>query len=70
MAYTITVLAWSGITYQKAYENVGEMDHLLDTLKWGTDYFIKAHPEPNVLYGQVSFVLGILVLEHIYDVKI
>lgn len=23
-------------------------------LSWGTDYFIKAHPEPDVLYGQVG----------------
>jgi hypothetical protein len=25
----------------------------VEAIKWGTDYFVKAHPEPNVLYGEV-----------------
>ena len=53
MAWTVTVLAWGGISFQEGYESAGQMDYLLDALKWGTDYFIKAHPEPNVFYGQV-----------------
>ena len=26
----------------------------LKAIKWGTDYFIKCHPEPNKFYGQVG----------------
>jgi hypothetical protein len=33
----------------------GELGHAMEAVKWGTDYFIKAHPEPNVLYGEVPF---------------
>lgn len=54
MAFSITMLAWSGIQYGDAYENVGQMAYLKDAVKWGTDYFIKAHPSPNVFYGQVG----------------
>jgi len=54
MAYTITILAWGGITFKDGYVNAGQYEYLQDALKWGTDYFIKAHPEPNVLYGQVG----------------
>ncbi|KFK37259.1 hypothetical protein AALP_AA4G234400 [Arabis alpina] len=32
----------------------GEHAHVLAALKWATDYLIKAHPQPNVLYGQVG----------------
>jgi len=52
MACSVTNLAWGGIAYKEAYEASGEMKYLKAAVKWGTDYFIKAHPEPNVLYGQ------------------
>ena len=53
MAYAITFLAWGGIAYPEGYANSGQTNYLLDAVKWGTDYFIKAHISPNVLYGQV-----------------
>jgi len=55
MAYAITFLAWGGIAYPEGYANSGQTNYLLDAVKWGTDYFIKAHISPNVLYGQVLF---------------
>ena len=30
------------------------MTHLRNNLRWVADYFVKCHPEPNVLYGQVG----------------
>jgi endoglucanase len=32
----------------------GQMVYLLQNLKWVADYFVKCHPEANVLYGQVG----------------
>ncbi|KAG7153472.1 Endoglucanase A-like 3 [Homarus americanus] len=40
----------------------GEMAHLKEAIKWGTDYFMKAHTSPNVFYGQV----GNSELDHSY----
>ncbi|GLU05960.1 hypothetical protein SLE2022_230320 [Rubroshorea leprosula] len=54
MAFTVTMMSWSIIEYGKQMEASGELAHALAAVKWGTDYFIKAHPEPNVLYGEVG----------------
>ena len=53
MAFTVTMMSWSVIEYGRQMASNGELGHALDAIKWGTDYFIKAHPEPNVLYGEV-----------------
>ncbi|GLT78106.1 hypothetical protein SLA2020_496520 [Shorea laevis] len=54
MAFTVTMMAWSIIEYGKQMTASGELGHALAAVKWGTDYFIKAHPEPYVLYGEVG----------------
>lgn len=55
MAHTITMLSWSVMEYSKQVDYSGQMGYAMEAIKWGTDYFIKAHPQPNVLYGQVRF---------------
>ncbi|GFP82565.1 endoglucanase 6 [Phtheirospermum japonicum] len=54
MAFTITIMSWSIIEYRKHIVQSGELKNALDALKWGTDYLIKAHPQPDVLYGEVG----------------
>ena len=54
MAGSATLLAWGGIEYAEAYNKSGQMAHLRNNLRWVADYFVKCHPEPNVLYGQVG----------------
>ena len=54
MATSTTLLAWGAIEYEDAYKKSGQYDYLLGNLKWVNDYFIKAHPAPNVLWGQVG----------------
>lgn len=53
MAFTITMMSWSILEYGKQMGASGELGHAIDAVKWGTDYLIKAHPQPNVLYGEV-----------------
>ena len=53
MAFTTTILSWGVIRYRRAYEITGQLGHVLDTIKWATDYFIKCHPSEYVYYGQV-----------------
>ena len=43
MTWSNTMLAWGGIDYQQAYQRSGQFDELLDAVKWGTDWFLKAH---------------------------
>jgi endoglucanase len=54
MAASATMLAWGLVDYRSAYVSLGQLDTALDQLKWATDYFIKAHPTANELYGQIG----------------
>jgi hypothetical protein len=37
-----------------AYVKSGQLPYILDNIKWATDYLIKCHTAPNVLYYQVG----------------
>ncbi|GMJ09846.1 glycosyl hydrolase 9C1 [Hibiscus trionum] len=54
MAFSVTMLAWGTVEYRKEITNLNQMGHALWAIRWGTDYFIKAHTQPNVLWGQVG----------------
>ncbi|MFD6752116.1 glycoside hydrolase family 9 protein [Micromonospora gifhornensis] len=54
MAFTTTMLAWGAVEYRSGYAASGQLTHLLNNLRFVNDYFVKAHPAPNVLYGQVG----------------
>ncbi|PIA62146.1 hypothetical protein AQUCO_00200269v1 [Aquilegia coerulea] len=54
MAYTITVLAWGVVEFEQKFSSKNELENALEAIKWGTDYIIKAHPQPNILYAQVG----------------
>ncbi|BAZ46748.1 putative endoglucanase [Chondrocystis sp. NIES-4102] len=47
MAASINMLAWGGVEYKDAYQKSGQLDELLEAVKWGTDYFLKAHETSN-----------------------
>ena len=53
MAFTVTMLSWGVMEYGEYIAGAGEYGHALEAIKWGTDYFIKAHTQPNVLWAQV-----------------
>lgn len=53
MAFTVTMLSWSVIEYGEQIADAGEYHHAMEAIKWGTDYFVKAHSHPNVLWAQV-----------------
>ena len=54
MASSATLLAWGALANREGYEASGQLGYLKDNLRWVDDYFIRAHPEPNVLYAQVG----------------
>ena len=66
MAASVNMLAWGGVEYRQAYQQSGQFDELLDAVKWGTDYFLKAHETSN---GQTSR-LWVQVGEGQYDHKV
>ncbi|MQL70515.1 hypothetical protein Taro_002827 [Colocasia esculenta] len=54
MAFTVTMLAWSVVKGGSHLKAVGELPHALAAVRWGADYLIKAHPQPDVLYAEVG----------------
>ncbi|KAG4161670.1 hypothetical protein ERO13_D01G069900v2 [Gossypium hirsutum] len=54
MAFTITMLSWGVLEYGDEISSAGEYTHALEAIKWGTDYCIKAHTHPNVLWVEVG----------------
>ena len=50
----MTQLAWGALESRGGYEHAGEMGNLLKAIRWGTDFFIRAHVEDDVLFGMVS----------------
>ncbi|XP_002739247.2 endoglucanase A-like [Saccoglossus kowalevskii] len=58
MAYSATVLAWGFIQFEDAYEAAGEVDHMLENLRWFADYFKKCHTQEHEFYAHVGSVNG------------
>ncbi|XP_028106269.1 endoglucanase 6-like isoform X2 [Camellia sinensis] len=56
MAFTITMMSWSIVEYGRQMAASGELSNAMEAVKWGTDYLIKAHPHPFVLYGETTTV--------------
>lgn len=54
MAFSVTALSWGALEYPEGYAKNGQMDYLLENIRWATDYFIACHPEPEVYYYQVG----------------
>nr|AMH40359.1 glycoside hydrolase family 9 [Aretaon asperrimus] len=54
MSFTVTVLAWGLLDHYKGYEAADSVENTRKAIKWGTDYFLKAHVSENVFYAQVG----------------
>ncbi|XVE55196.1 hypothetical protein DITRI_Ditri03aG0140200 [Diplodiscus trichospermus] len=46
-AYTITLLSWSVIEYHQKYADIGELEHIKDVIRWGSDYLLKVGSAGN-----------------------
>ncbi|MCO5599203.1 hypothetical protein L7F22_053303 [Adiantum nelumboides] len=57
-AFTITILSWSVIEYRDKYEAMGELSHVKDLIKWGSDYILKTFNKSadsiSEVYAQVG----------------
>lgn len=55
MAFSATTLAWGLLEYWDAYVKSGELQHMLDCIKWPLDFLVKAHaPDKQLFFVQVS----------------
>ena len=56
MASATTVLLWGLIEFRDAYSRAGELDNMLNSVRWPLDYFLKAKTGTNEFYAQVSLL--------------
>ena len=56
LASTLSTLAWGGLSFRKGYVAAGQFEELLDTVRWGTDYLLKAHGTNK--RGRTSFFVA------------
>ncbi|XP_027356773.1 endoglucanase 8-like [Abrus precatorius] len=56
MAFTTTMLAWSVVEFGDLMDL--ELQHALEAIRWGTDYFLKATEKPNRIVAQVGNPIG------------
>jgi hypothetical protein len=54
MASALPLLAWGGIEYPMGFHMAGQWHHLLETVRWGTDWLLKAQTGPEELFVQVG----------------
>ncbi|ONK57655.1 uncharacterized protein A4U43_C09F2720 [Asparagus officinalis] len=58
-AYTVTLLSWSVAEYHEKYSAMGQLDHVKDIIKWGSDYLLKLFvpgdsEDEGLIYSQVG----------------
>nr|QCQ73724.1 endo-(1,4)-beta-D-glucanase [Litchi chinensis] len=46
-AYTVTLLSWTVIEYHEKYADIGELEHVKDIIRWGSDYLLKVVVSQN-----------------------
>ncbi|XP_006653871.1 endoglucanase 13 [Oryza brachyantha] len=54
MAYAATMLSWGVVEFEKEMIAANQLHRALDAIRWATNYFIKAHTQPNTLWVQVG----------------
>lgn len=54
MAYSMSIVSWGAIEWFPGYQAAQQDGYLRDMVKWGMDWLIQAHPQPNVFYVQVK----------------
>ncbi|KAJ8476759.1 hypothetical protein OPV22_020486 [Ensete ventricosum] len=53
-AYSLTAIAWGVVEFSSRLQAKKELGNALAAIRWGTDYLIHAHPQPDVLYVEVG----------------
>lgn len=53
-SYSLSMLAWSLYENKDSYVKSGQLNYLVNAMKWCGDYLMKCNPSPDVFYYQVG----------------
>lgn len=54
MAFTVSLLSWTAIEYEKEISSANQLGYLRSAIRWGTNFILRAHTSPTTLYTQVG----------------
>ncbi|KAA8520876.1 hypothetical protein F0562_011549 [Nyssa sinensis] len=54
MAFTVSLLSWAAVEYQKGISSVKQLGPLRGAIRWGANFILRAHTQPTTLYTQVG----------------
>lgn len=57
-SFAMTMLSWSVVEYSAKYDAAGELDHVKDIIKWGTDYLLKTFNSSSDSIGSITAQVG------------
>lgn len=58
-SFAMTMLSWSVIEYSAKYEAAGELNHVKDIIKWGTDYLLKTFNNSADTIDKIAAQVGV-----------
>uniref|UniRef100_A0A2P2KG68 cellulase n=1 Tax=Rhizophora mucronata TaxID=61149 RepID=A0A2P2KG68_RHIMU len=58
-SFAMTMLSWSVIEYSAKYEAAGELKHVKDVIKWGTDFFLKTFNNSADTIDSIAAQVGV-----------
>ncbi|KAF7080762.1 hypothetical protein CFC21_084781 [Triticum aestivum] len=54
LAFTVTTLAWAALAFKPELQTAGELKHVQEAIRWGTDYILKCAAKKNHMWVQVG----------------
>ncbi|CAN6452758.1 unnamed protein product [Victoria cruziana] len=54
MSFTVSLLAWAATEFRNQLHAANQLNHLLEAIRWGTDFILRCHTSPTTLYTQVG----------------
>lgn len=54
MAYSVSLLSWAAIDYQKEISSANQLSYLQAAIRWGADFVLKSHTSSTTFYTQVG----------------
>ncbi|KAL5974930.1 hypothetical protein ACLOJK_031606 [Asimina triloba] len=58
-SFAMTMLSWSVIEYSAKYEAAGELKHVKEIIKWGTDYLLKTFNSSADTIDRIAAQVGV-----------
>jgi len=54
MSFTVTLLSWAVNKYEFELSEAKQLNYLLQAIRWGTDFLLKAQTSPTTLWTEVG----------------